>query len=114
MALIRAARAFIFPGEEDFGITPLEATACGTPTVAYAAGGALETVREGVTGVFFPEQTVDSLARAVAACEGRSWDADAMRTHALGFSPERFREQFAASVAAALAAPRGAAVGAAA
>jgi len=108
----RAARALIFPGEEDFGITPVEAAACGTPTVAYMSGGALETVREDVTGVLFPEQTVASLARAVQACESARFDPATMREHALGFSNERFREQFAAEVQSTLAARHQAASGA--
>jgi glycosyltransferase involved in cell wall biosynthesis len=110
----RAARSFIFPGEEDFGITPLEASACGTPVVAFMAGGALETVREDVTGVFFPEASVDSLVRAVTACDGMKFDPEEMRAHALAFAPDRFREQFAGEVQAALAARHAADLGTAA
>lgn len=102
----RAARAFVFPGEEDFGITPLEATACGTPVLAYAAGGALETVREGLNGALFPEQSVESLARAVTGFRPDAYDPVAMRAHAESFAPGRFRERFAAVVAGALAARR--------
>lgn len=102
----RAARALVFPGEEDFGITPLEAAACGTPTIAYAAGGALETVREDATGVLFPEPSVASLRRAVQACDATRFDAATLRAHALAFAPERFRERFALEVAAALEQPR--------
>jgi glycosyltransferase involved in cell wall biosynthesis len=102
----RAARALLFPGEEDFGLTPLEAAACGTPTIAFAAGGALETVREGLNGLLFPEQTADSLARAIAAAEGERFDAGAMRAHAEAFAPDRFRAGFGAIVAEALHGPR--------
>jgi len=102
----RAARAFIFPGEEDFGITPVEATACGTPVLAYAAGGALETVREGLNGALFPEQTVESLVRAIGALHPASFDPAAMRAHALEFSQAKFRERFQAVVASALHARR--------
>lgn len=102
----RAARALIFPGEEDFGITPVEATACGAPVLAYAAGGALETVREGLNGHLFPEQTVESLERAVTGHRPEAFDPAAMRTHALGFSRDRFRERFQAVVQEALAARR--------
>jgi glycosyltransferase involved in cell wall biosynthesis len=98
----RAARAFIFPGEEDFGITPVEATACGTPVLAFASGGALETVREGLNGLLFPEQTVDSLVHGIASVHGASFDPAAMRAHALEFSRARFRERFSAVVAGAL------------
>lgn len=97
----RSARSLVFPGEEDFGITPLEAAACGTPTLAYAAGGALETVREDVNGILFPEQTPDSLIRAVDALERASFDPVAMRRHAEDFAPARFRERMAAQVALA-------------
>ncbi|MEK7476880.1 MAG: glycosyltransferase [Candidatus Coatesbacteria bacterium] len=100
----RAARSLVFPGEEDFGITPVEAAACGTPTIAYMGGGALETVREGITGVLFPEQTVACLRHAVEACEAARFDPATMREHALGFSNERFRGEFEAEVAALLAA----------
>ena len=70
---MRRAKAFVFAAEEDFGITPVEAQACGTPVIAYGKGGALETVRglecEKPTGLFFPEQTVDSLCNAVELFE---------------------------------------------
>lgn len=98
----RAARALIFPGVEDFGITPLEASACGTPTVAFAGGGALETVREGLNGMLFPEQSVESLKRAVLACDAERFDPRAQWEHASGFAPERFREKFQAVVNEAL------------
>ncbi len=98
----RSARALIFPGEEDFGITPLEAAACGTPTIALAAGGALETVREGLNGLLFPEQTVESLKMAVKACETERFDPQAQWEHAAAFSPERFREKFQAVVSESL------------
>ncbi len=107
----RAADLFLFPGEEDFGITPVEATACGTPVLAYAAGGALETVREGLNGQFFPEQTVDSLVRAVNGFAPGSFDRAAMRAHAEGFSQARFRERFQAVVQEAVHARAGSAAG---
>ena len=70
-AAMSECRALIFPGEEDFGITPLEANASGRPVIAYGAGGALETVRDGVTGVLFGAQTADSLAEGVRRAEAR-------------------------------------------
>jgi glycosyltransferase involved in cell wall biosynthesis len=68
-ALYASARAFIFPGIEDFGIAPLESMASGLPVIAYAAGGALETVLDGQTGILFHAPTVDALAGAVARVE---------------------------------------------
>ena len=70
----RKCKAFIFPGEEDFGITPVEAQACGTPVIAYGKGGATETVIDGITGVFFKEQTEESLIDAVDRFEKISID----------------------------------------
>lgn len=99
-------RGLVFPGEEDFGIAPLEANASGRPVVAYAAGGALDTVVDGVTGVHFHEQTVDALCRAVERCEATTWDPRAIRAHADGFAEARFRERFEAVVERALEARR--------
>lgn len=87
--LYRNAKALIFPQEEDFGITPLEAAASGVPTIAYAAGGALETVTED-TGIFFNKQSVSSLMQAMQAFEQKKWDKSLMRRHAERFSRERF------------------------
>ena len=100
--LYRRCRALIFPGEEDFGLVPLEAQACGRPVVALARGGLLETVRDGVTGVFFQQQTADDLRRAVEDCHARSWDSAAIRAHAEQFSPAAFVAGLAASIAKTL------------
>ncbi|AAK81011.1 glycosyltransferase involved in cell wall biosynthesis [Clostridium acetobutylicum] len=86
-------RAFIFPGEEDFGITPLEAQASGRPVIAYGKGGALETVVSGVTGVFFKEQTVDSLKSAVNEFEKINFDKSVIRRHAEEFDEEIFKKK---------------------
>lgn len=86
--LYRGAKALLFPQEEDFGITPLEAAASGKPTVAYRSGGALETIVEGETGLFFDEQKSDSLMAALRKFEGRNWDAVRIRRQA-----ERFRRE---------------------
>ena len=102
LELYRHARLLLFPGEEDFGIVPLEAQACGLPVVAYARGGALETVRDGVSGVFFREQTEEALAEAVEDAARRRWDTAAVRANALAFGPERFLSGLAASVRAAV------------
>ncbi|HUO06867.1 MAG TPA: glycosyltransferase [Phycisphaerae bacterium] len=85
-------RAFLFPGEEDFGLTPVEAQACGAPVIAYGAGGATETVVAGRTGVFFAEQTVGALREAVERFE-KSFAAtpEAIRENALRFTWGRFR-----------------------
>ncbi|MEW5945532.1 MAG: glycosyltransferase [bacterium] len=91
--LYSRCRGFIFPGEEDFGITPLEAQASGRPVIAYRAGGALETVVEGETGVFFDEQTPESLMRAVEAADGVRFDPERIRAHALGFDVAVFKEK---------------------
>jgi len=93
---MQRARAFIFAAEEDFGIVPVEAQACGTPVIAYGKGGALETVVDGGTGLHFPEQTADSLASAVEQFDqyGDLFNADSIRDHALKFSSETFRSSF--------------------
>lgn len=83
-------RAFIFPGEEDFGLTPLEAMASGRPVIAFAGGGALETVQEGLSGTFFGEPTADSLAAAVRAFDERRYDPQAIRRYAEGFDRSVF------------------------
>ena len=95
---IARCQAFIFPGEEDFGIAPVEAQAAGRPVIAYAAGGALETVVDGVTGVFFREQTVDSLAQAVSEFDERAFDSHAIHTHARKFDQDTFKQAFQAFV----------------
>ena len=86
----RRCRCLVFPGEEDFGIVPVEAQACGKPVVAYALGGILETVVENSTGVFFAEQTVDALLHAVEDCAARKWDPVEIQRNAARFSVEHF------------------------
>ncbi len=92
-------RAFVMPQEEDFGIAPLEAQSCGRPVIAYRAGGALETVLEGVTGVFFDEQTREALMAAVERFEGMTFDKQACRDNALRFSVEGFKQRLGQYVA---------------
>lgn len=91
----KRCKAFIFPGVEDFGITPLEAQASGKPVIAIKDGGALETVVDGETGIFFEEQTVESLIEAVERFEKESdnFSPEASRKNAEKFSPERFRRE---------------------
>jgi glycosyltransferase involved in cell wall biosynthesis len=98
---LQSARAFLFAAHEDFGISPVEAQACGTPVIAYGAGGSLETVRAlniapRPTGLLFPEQTAASLKQGVEAFEaaGPVFDPYACREWAEGFSEERFKREF--------------------
>lgn len=88
---LAGARALLFPGVEDFGITLVEAQAMGCPVIAYGAGGAVETVREGETGILFHVQTADALADAVARAETISFDADVLNAHAQQFSIPNFK-----------------------
>lgn len=84
------AAGFIFTSEEDFGLTPLEANAAGVPVIAYAAGGALETVIEGKTGTFFAKQTVESLKHALRRFNPDDYKQDQMRQHAAGYDEAEF------------------------
>lgn len=90
-------KALIFPGEEDFGIVPVEAMAAGCPVIAYRKGGALETIIENKTGVFFDEQTSPALQHALDQFEMKTWDASAIRAHAQTFSLERCAQELAAA-----------------
>ena len=94
--LISGARALLFPGEEDFGIVPVEAQAAGVPVIAYGVAGVLDSVIEGETGVFFSEQTPEAMAAAILHFESTSFDEQALRDNARRFAPERFRERIAA------------------
>ena len=84
-------RAFIFPGEEDFGITPVEAQAAGRPVIAYAGGGALDTVIDGITGRLFRPQTADGLAEAVASFDDEEFDPSVIRGNAQRFDTSSFQ-----------------------
>lgn len=92
--LAARCRALIFPGEEDFGMTPLEVAAAGRPTIAYRAGGAIETIVQDRTGVFFEEQTVEHLMAAIEKFEKQTWSPLALRAHADGFSVQVFQQRF--------------------
>src|SRR3989338_830319 len=97
--LYAGAKALIFPTEEDFGIVPLEAQACGTPVIAFAKGGALESVK---TGVFFHEQTPEALRQAVLEFEQKSFSRDKIASLMTPFSKECFKKHLSAFIAASL------------
>ncbi|MBV5278604.1 MAG: glycosyltransferase family 4 protein [Campylobacteraceae bacterium] len=90
---MQRARAFVFAAEEDFGIAPVEAQACGTPVIAFGKGGAVETVVDGVSGVFFENQSVESLCEAVERFEKLNFVPKVIRENAMRFSVERFKKE---------------------
>jgi glycosyltransferase involved in cell wall biosynthesis len=102
--LYRRCQALVFPGEEDFGIVPVEAQACGTPVIARRVGGVLDSVVDGVTGSLYPAVTdrVSSLAQAMSGFRPEAYDAGTVRRHAEGFSAASFRSRFLECVEAAL------------
>ena len=102
--LYRNCRFLVFPGEEDFGIVPLEAQACGTPVLAYARGGALETLVPGETAEFFENQTEAALIEAIEKAAARTWDRDRIRANAERFAPQQFIDGLATSIQACLSA----------
>ena len=89
-ALYRRCRLLVFPGEEDFGIVPLEAQSCGKPVVAYRAGGVCETVVDQKTGIFFDRQNENSLLEAVETCAAQNWSVPHIRANAQRFSEANF------------------------
>jgi len=101
--LYRGCRLLVFPGEEDFGIVPLEAHACGRPVVAFARGGALETIIGGETGVFFAEQADTALRTALQTAAAQNWSRAAIRRQAERFAPQHFINGLAASLEKCLA-----------
>ncbi|GAC1306080.1 MAG: glycosyltransferase [Vulcanimicrobiaceae bacterium] len=92
------ARAIVLPGEEDYGLVPLEANASGRPAIAYGAGGALETIRAGETGEYFHDSDPRSLAAVLRSFDADRYDPATLRRHAESFGPEPFKRRFAALV----------------
>mgnify|MGYP001799416074 CR=1 FL=1 len=86
-----ACKALVFPGEEDFGMVPVEVMAAGRPVIAYGKGGALDTVIDKTSGILFHEQTVESLIAAVETFEATTFDAKVLQAHADQFGPDRFK-----------------------
>lgn len=105
--LFQDCRAFCLPGLEDFGITPVEANAAGKPVIAFAGGGALETIEEGVTGAFFAEHTVEAVLDALGRCDAITTPPELIAEHARRFSSEVFRERLRTVVGEAKSAPGG-------
>lgn len=90
----RSARALIFPGLEDFGLVPVEAQAFGCPVIAFGRGGVCDSVIPGKTGIFFQEQTIQSLNYAIQCFESQEFSSQELFAHAQQFSPVVFREKF--------------------
>jgi len=98
-------QAVLLPGVEDFGIVPVEAQACGRPVVAFAEGGALESVRDGETGVFFSESSPEALSDAIDRVSSLRFNRNAVRSWALGFSRQRFKDSVKTYIDEKLARP---------
>ena len=103
--LYRTSIATILPGEEDFGIVPVEAQACGRPVVALGRGGALDTVVPGVTGVLVPDGSVEALAASLRTAADTTWDSAAIRRHAERFSRDTFARGITRAADELMAAP---------
>jgi len=97
--IVGDARAVLLPGEEDFGLVPVEAAAAGRPTIALGRGGALETIVPGISGEYFDAPDAEALAGAIARFDPRRYDPQRLRAHAQTFAPERFTERLRAIVA---------------
>jgi glycosyltransferase involved in cell wall biosynthesis len=96
--LYRHAAAVLLPGEEDFGIVPVEAQACGRPVIALARGGALETVIDGVTGVLVTQSTPEAFAAGIARARQIPFDSAAIRAHAIKFDASVFAQSIKTTI----------------
>jgi glycosyltransferase involved in cell wall biosynthesis len=105
--LYRSSIAAVLPGEEDFGIVPVEAQACGRPVVALGRGGALDTVIDGDTGVLVPDPSIEALAAGMTRAAATPWDGARIRRHAERFSRQRFIHEIERVVDDTLSAPAG-------
>ena len=105
--LYRGALGVVLPGEEDFGIVPVEAQACGRPVVALARGGARETVRDGVTGVLVSDPSAEAFAAAFRSLGSRPFNSDVIRQHAEAYGRDRFASEMQAVIDDTLRAPEG-------
>jgi len=94
----RRCRFLIFPGQEDFGIVPVEAMACGKPVLAFGKGGVRESVRDGQTGLFFHEQSDTALCETIERASSMSWEASVIRRHAERFGTDRFIDGLSKSI----------------
>ncbi|MEE9180681.1 MAG: glycosyltransferase [Vicinamibacteria bacterium] len=103
--IYQRCQALLLPGVEDFGIVPVEAQACGRPVVAFAEGGALESVRDGETGVFFSESSPEALSEAIDRVSSLRFNRNAVRSWALGFSRQRFKDSVKTYIDEKLARP---------
>jgi glycosyltransferase involved in cell wall biosynthesis len=101
--LLAGCAAFVFAGEEDFGISLVEANGHGRPVVCLGRGGAAETMIHGETAIMFQTQGLDSIADAITTCLATTWDAERLRANAARFSPEQFRKRFMGVLLAAVA-----------
>ena len=104
--LYSECKAFVFPGQEDFGIAPVEAQASGRPVIAYGAGGALETVIAGITGEFFHEQSAEALADVVSRFDQSNYDPADIRRHAEKFDIKMFKRRISDFILTKLAEQR--------
>ena len=96
--LMQGAKALVFPGVEDFGMIAVEAMGCGTPVVAFDAGGARDFIVPGVTGVYFKESSAAALGDVLAACRPEAFDAATIRAFAEGFGLDAFQDKMRAAV----------------